>query len=92
MGHIRIVLPCTLICFILIFTPLKQPAKSELALFQTSSLLFQLFLLIKCWRFFQDLNSKGLYLNSQKEKDNRFLVITSSVKREIRHFHAVVVQ
>ena len=57
-------LPCILICF----APLKLPAKGELALFQTSSVLFQLFLFLKCWRFFQDLNSKGMYLNSPPKK------------------------
>ena len=39
--------------------------------------------------FFQELNSEGLYLSSQKEKGSRCLVITSSIKREIRKFHAV---
>ena len=34
--------------------------------------------------FFQELNSKGLYLRLQK--------FTSSIKREIRKFHVVVVQ
>ena len=35
----------------------KRHSKSEFALLQTS-----------CWRFFQELNSKGLYLSSQKRK------------------------
>ena len=39
--------------------------------------------------YFQELNSEGLYLSSQKEKGSRCLVITSSIKREIRKFHAV---
>ena len=47
---------------------------------------------VKCWRFFQELNSKGLYLSSLKEKENRCLVFTSSRKREIKKFHVVVVQ
>ena len=38
---------------------------------------------------FQELNSKGLYLSSLKQKENRCLVFTSSKKREI---HVVVVQ
>ena len=38
--------------------------------------------------FYQELNSEGLYLSSQKEKGSR-LVITFSIKREIRKFHAV---
>ena len=45
----------------------KRHSKSEFALLQTS----------RC-RFFQELNSKGLYLSSQKE--NRFHVLPSSIK------------
>ena len=45
----------------------KRHSKSEFALLQTS-----------CWRFFQELNSKGLYLSSQKE--NRCHVFPSSIK------------
>ena len=41
---------------------------------------------------FEDLNSNGLYLSSQKQRENRCLVFTSSIKREIRKFHVVVVQ
>ena len=41
---------------------------------------------------FQELNSKGLYLSSQKEKENRCLVFTSSMNREIRKFNIAVVQ
>ena len=41
---------------------------------------------------FQELNPKGLYLSSQKQKENRSLVFTSSIKREIRKFHVVVLQ
>ena len=39
--------------------------------------------------FLQELISEGLYLSSQKEKGSSCLVITSSIKREIRKFHAV---
>ena len=42
-----------------------SPPKKEFALFQTSSLLIQLFEFVKYWQFFQELNSKGLYLSSQ---------------------------
>ena len=38
------------------------------------------------------LNSKGLYQSSGKEKESCCLVFPSSTKREIRHFHIVVVQ
>ena len=62
--------------------------KSEFALFQTSLPLFQLFYFVKCWRFFQELKSKGLYLSSQKKKKTPgCLVFTSSTEREIRKFH-----
>ena len=41
---------------------------------------------------FLELNSIRLYQSSGKEKESRCLVFTSSTKREIRHFHVVVVQ
>ena len=41
---------------------------------------------------FLELNSKGLYQSSGKEKESCCLVFPSLTKREIRHFHAVVVQ
>ena len=42
--------------------------------------------------FFLELNSKGLHQSSGKEKESCCLVFPSSTKREIRHFHVVVVQ
>ena len=41
---------------------------------------------------FLELNSKGLYQSSGKEKESCYLVFLFSTKREIRHFHVVVVQ
>ena len=41
---------------------------------------------------FLELNFKGLYQSSGKEKESRSLLFTSSIKREIRHFHVVEVQ
>ena len=38
-----------------------------------------------------ELNSEGLYQSSGKEKESCCLVFPSSTKREIRHFHVVVV-
>ena len=38
------------------------------------------------------MNSKGLFQSSGKEKENCCFVFPSSTKREIRHFHVVVVQ
>ena len=35
---------------------------------------------------FRELNSRGLSVSSQKEKENRFLVFTSPIKRGIRNF------
>ena len=41
---------------------------------------------------FLELNSKGLHQSSGKEKESCFLVFPTLTKREIKHFHAVVVQ
>ena len=41
---------------------------------------------------FLELNSKGLYQSSGKEKESCCLLFPSSTKREIGHFHVVVVQ
>ena len=54
--------------------------------------LFHVILFIKCWKIFPELNSKGLCQNLRKEKEGHCLVSTSSTKREVRHFHVVVVQ
>ena len=70
----------------------KRHLKSEFALPQTLSRLFQLVQFVKCWQFFLELNSKRLYQSSGKEKESRCLVFTSFTKREIRYFHVVVVQ
>ena len=40
---------------------------------------------------FSGVNSKGLYLRSEKEKENCCLVFTSSIKRETIWFYVVVV-
>ena len=47
---------------------------------------------VKCWQISLELNSKGLYQISGKEKENCCFVFPSSTKREIRHFHVVVEQ
>ena len=46
----------------------------------------------KCWHFSLEMNSRELYRSSGKENESRCFVFTSSIKREIRHFHVVVVQ
>ena len=67
----------------------KRHLKSEFAPLQTLSRLFQF---VKCCQIFLEFNSKGLYQSSGKEKESCCLVFPSSTKREIRHFHVVVVQ
>ena len=54
--------------------------------------LFHLVPFFKCWHIFRKLNSRRLYRSSVKENESCCLVFTSSTKREIRHFLAVVVQ
>ena len=70
----------------------RRHLKSEFALLQTLSRLLHLVYFVKCWQMFLELNSKGLYQSSGKEKESCCLVFPSSTKREIRHFHVVVVQ
>ena len=48
-------------------------------------------LFFKCCNTFWELKSEGLYRSSGKGKEN-CLAFTSFTKREIRHFHFVVVQ
>ena len=72
----------------------KRHLKSEFAvlqleLYRTYSISFNSSL--NCWQILLELNSKGLYQSSGKEKDSCCLVFPSSTKREIRHFHLVVV-
>ena len=70
----------------------KRQLKSEFALLQTLSRLFHLVYFVKCWQMFLELNSKGLYQSSGKEKESCCLVFPSSTKREFKHFHVAVVQ
>ena len=70
----------------------KRHLKSEFALLQTLSRLFHLVYFVKCWQMFFELNSRGLYQSSGKEKQSCCLAFPSSTKREFRHFHVVVVQ
>ena len=70
----------------------ERHLKSEFALLQTLSRLLHLVYFVKCWQMFLELNSKGLYQSSGKEKQSCCLAFPSSTKREFRHFHVVVVQ
>ena len=57
-----------------------------------ASLLFHLTQCLWCWQIFLELNSKRLYLSSEKKILNRFLVFTSFVRHEIRMFHVIILQ
>ena len=70
----------------------KRHFKSEVLLLHTLSRLFHLVQFTKCWEFSLELNSKRLYRSSGKGKESRCLVFTYSIKREIWHFHVVVLQ
>ena len=61
----------------------------QLELYRTYSISFNSSL--NCWQILLELNSKGLYQSSGKEKES-CLVFPYSTKREIRHFHVLVVQ
>ena len=57
--------------------------------------LSQLFLstyFVKCRRTLLEWNSEGPYPSSEREIQFRRCLFTYSIKREIRHFHVVVVQ
>ena len=68
--------------------------KGEFALFQTSSILFSFIWFVKRRRNYLDLNPKGRYQSSEKEKENLCVLFTYSLKwaREIRKFHVAIVQ
>ena len=69
----------------------KPKLKSVFVLLQTLSRVFHHVQFVKCWQIFLELNSKGLYQSSEREKEGR-LVFASPTKREIRQIHVVVVQ
>ena len=64
---------------------------TKVSLYRVYSILFN----PPSWRTFLELNSKGLYyIEVEEKKESRCLVLTSSLKREIRYFifHFVDVQ
>ena len=65
----------------------KRQLKSELALLQTLSRLFHFVYFVKCWQMFLELNSKGLYQSSGKEKESCCLVF----KRSLMEFNLISV-
>ena len=68
--------------------------KGEFARFQTSSILFSFIWFVKRRRNYLELNPKGRYQSSEKEKENLCVLFTYSLKwaREIRKFHVAIVQ
>ena len=70
----------------------KRSWKSEFAFFQSSLRLVQVTNFVKCRRTLLRLNSWEPYPGSEREGKFRRRLCTSSVHREIRHFHVVVVQ
>ena len=66
--------------------------KSEVALLQTLQHLFHLVQFVKCWQFFQSFEFwKTVTKFKKRVRKSLSCVFTSSSKREIRHFHVVVV-
>ena len=55
-------------------------------------LLFLPTYLVQCRRTLRELNSYGPYSSTEREIKFRRRLFTSFIKREIRHFHVVVVQ
>ena len=70
----------------------KRHLKSEFTLPQTLSRSFHLVQFVNSCQTFLELNPKGLYQSSGKEKESSRRMFPSSTKREIRHFHVVAVQ
>ena len=68
----------------------KRQLKSVFARVQTSSRLFHLVQLVKCWRICLEVDSKGLYQSSEKAKEGS--CSRPPKTREIRQFHVVVAQ
>ena len=63
----------------------------EFTVFQILTRLFQFtFKNVKCRRISLELSSWGTQSSLKRERKIRRRLFTSSIKREIRHFHAVV--
>ena len=60
----------------------KHHLKSEFALPQTLSRLFHLVEFVKCWQIFLQLNFKGLYQSSRKEKE--VVVLCSRPRQNVK--------
>ena len=70
----------------------ERRLKSEFAFFQSLYRLFLPTYFVNCRRTLMKLNFKGPNSSSEREKKFRRCLFTSSIKREMRHFHVVIVQ
>ena len=70
----------------------ERRLNSEFAFFQSLQRLFLPTYFVKCRRTLLKLNFKWPYSSSEREIKFRRCLFTSSLKREIRHFHVEVVQ
>ena len=59
----------------------KRHSKSEFAPLQTLSRLFHLVYFVECWQMCLELNSKGLYRSSRKEK--KVVVLCSRPRQNV---------
>ena len=72
----------------------KMSLKGELALFETTSILFNFMLFVKCWRNFSGVESERTLSKFRKRQRKFYVVFTYSLRRarEIKwRFHVVVV-
>ena len=70
--------------------PRKRLLQSEFAFFIPLWRLFQLAYFVKCKRTLLEPNSKQPYPSSDRGRNFRRRLFMSSVKRDIRHFHVIV--
>ena len=66
--------------------------KMNLFPFKPATRLLSNLIASKCRRLFLELNSQGFYSSSKRGRKIRRRMSTSSIKRQIRRFHVVVVQ
>ena len=70
----------------------KRRLKSESAFFQSLSQLFLPTYFVKCGRTLLEVNCQRPYPSAERETKFHRCLLTFPIKREIRHFHVVVVQ
>ena len=71
----------------------EMPSRSiDVLTAMAAKALFQLAEYVKCRRISQELISWGLHSSLKRERKIRRRVFKFSLKRSMRHFHAVIVQ